>query len=117
MIKGFLATLGGLLAIAFVFLLVVVVGGVLSGKEDKVANKKQAAEVVTAYTQAINLMNEELRKTTSYNQRIRLHPGVEVLYRNWEKDREKCAKELPHEEVYKVDEMLMGLEQQTRPTN
>lgn len=119
MVKGFLATLGGLLAIGFVLALLVLGGAFLAERGAKQTSENigrgTAQEVFSGYQSATQLTLNTLQGTASYSERVRLRPGYESLYKNWEADREKCAKYVPHEDIYKVDERLAEIERLTRP--
>lgn len=119
MVKGFLATLGGLLAIGFVLAVLVLGGAFLAERGARQTSENvgrgTAQEVLAGYQSATQLTLNTLRNTASYSERVRLRRGYESLYKNWEADRERCAKYVPHEDIYKVDENLAEIERLTRP--
>lgn len=112
MIKGFTFTLGALAALAFVFVGLIFLGASLP--ETKAQKQRIAAEVLAGYQLAIGTLRQEIRQTGSHEQRTRLRPGIESLYANWEKDREKCAEVMPHERIYQIDGQLEELDRLTR---
>ena len=113
MIKAFFATLGVLAALAAVFLTVMAIGAVMP--EPKFMKERTANEVVSAYEITLQTLISDLRRTTSYQERLRQRPGYDVIYNNWSVDREKCANYIPHERIYQVDEQLADVEKLTRP--
>ena len=113
MIKGFTFTLGALAALVLVFLAVVFLGASLP--EIKQSKQAVAAEVLAGYELALATLRQEIRQTPSHTQRAALRPGIDSLYANWEKDREKCAEVMPHDRIYKIDDQLAELDNLTRP--
>ncbi|NDD55873.1 hypothetical protein EBZ39_18750 [bacterium] len=118
MLKGFLATLGGLAAIGLVIVLFLLGGAwwvnrsVAPGSEYA---KTQAALTIVAYDTALRQLLVKLSATKSYQERVQFRPAYDEIYKDWERDRESCAKELPHEDIYKVDEILSKLGELTQP--
>jgi len=111
-IKGFTFTLGALAALVLVFVGLVVVGIALP--ETKAQKKRIAEEVLAGYQLAIGTLRQEIRQAGSHEQRTRLRPGIDALYANWEKDRERCAEVMPHERIYQIDGQLQELDKLTR---
>jgi len=113
MIKAFFATLGVLAALAVVFIAVMGVGAVMP--EPKFMKERAANDVVSAYELTLQTLTSDLRRTTSYQERLRHRPGYDVIYNNWAVDRDKCANFIPHDRIYQVDEQLAEVEKLTRP--
>ena len=112
MIKGFTFTLGARAALVLVFVGLIVLGAALP--ETKASKQAMAEEVLAGYEMAYATMLKEIRQTGSHERRTRLRPGIESLYANWEKDREKCAEVMPYERIYQIDGQLQELDKLTR---
>lgn len=118
MLKGFLAILGGLAAIGLVVVLFLV-GGAWWVNRDLAPGseyaKAQAATTMAGYQAAAGQLLSRLNAIKSYQERIQYRPAFEKLYQEWERDREEFAKELPHEDIYKVDDLLIKVGELTQP--
>lgn len=118
MVKGFLATLGGLAAVGMVIGLLILGGAWWVNRSLAPGSdyaKRTAALTLVGYDTTMRQMLAELSATKSYQERAQLRQAYNEIYKAWEKDREACAKELPHDDIYKVDELLGKIGELTQP--